>query len=68
MSDGASSYIPYSIYTDSGRSSAITMGGPLYTGTIGATTPLVLSVYGAVPAGTYPAGTYTDAATITINY
>lgn len=68
MSNGGDGRVPYRLYADSGRASAVAVDGTLYAGPVAAVVPTLINVYGAVPAGTYAAGAYVDAATITVSY
>jgi spore coat protein U-like protein len=67
MTDGASDYLAYSLYSDTNRSVVwANTGGVAYTGT-GTTT--ALTVYGAVAASqNVPAGSYTDTVVATISF
>lgn len=66
--ESGGSFVPYNIYTDAGRSSAVAENGAIYSGNISAATPQTIMVYGQVPSGTYVAGSYTDVVTVTLTY
>ncbi|GAA6187912.1 spore coat U domain-containing protein [Litorivita sp. NS0012-18] len=60
--------LPYSIYSDAGRSSAIASGGAVFSGNLSAVVPQVIPVYGQIPAGSYSAGLYTDTILVTLTH
>lgn len=68
----AANKIPYSIYTDAGRTAAWgnTSGTNTVAGTAGATGVVSLTAYGRIPssAGSMPAGAYIDTVTVTVNF
>ena len=63
-----SNLLPYVIYKDSGRTSAVGNGDTLNDDDIVALTPSIISIYGQIPAASKPAGVYSDTVTITVNY
>jgi spore coat protein U-like protein len=69
MTDGASDYLSYELYTSSARSTVWnTTNTVAYTGT---GTSGTVSVYGTIPAGqgvAQPAGSYTDSVAITVTF
>ena len=71
MIGGASNneYIPYNLFSDSNRATAIGMGTTAYSGK-GTGAPQTVNVYGRIPAGsTLPsAGSYVDTVTVTVTY
>lgn len=64
-----SEYLPYDLYSDSGRSSSININGNLATGT-GNGTQQFITLYGRIPAGTTlpAADSYSDMVTLTTTY
>lgn len=68
MTDGTSNFVAYSVYSDSGHSSAVAVNGNIYSGTIPAVVPHNINVYGTVAAGSYAFGNYTDSILITVTY
>ena len=60
--------MPYNLFLDSGRTSSIAEGGDIYNGGITTLNPKNIDIYGTVPAGQYPVGTYLDDITVTVNY
>lgn len=71
MIGGASNneYIPYNLFSDTNRSTAIGIATTAYSGT-GNGAPQAVNVYGRIPAGsTLPsAGSYVDTVTVTVTY
>ena len=68
MKNVANDLLPYIITTDVGHATAVAISGNLFAGALTAVTPNIFSVYGQIPAGTYPAGIYTDTVRVTLNY
>ena len=68
MSNGAGNFIPYSLYTTSSRTDAVALDGSIFTGTLTGAGLRSIPIYGQVPAGMHPAGTYNDVLLITMNY
>tara|TARA_R110002049_G_scaffold142277_2_gene304141 strand:- start:19913 stop:20413 length:501 start_codon:yes stop_codon:yes gene_type:complete len=68
MADATNNKLPYSLYSDSGRQSAVGVDGLIYSGAVSAAVPLVLPVYGQIPQGNYNAGLYSDTILVTLNY
>ena len=70
MKDSGSNTLPYSLYSDSGRTTI--WGNTPATDTVsGSGSGLLqsLTVYGSIPSGqTAPAGAYTDTVNVTVNY
>lgn len=62
-------YIPYNLFSDTGRSTAIGIATTAYSGT-GAGNVQTVNVYGRIPAGTTlpSAGSYVDTVTVTVTY
>ena len=62
-------YIPYNLFSDTGRSTAIGIATTAYSGT-GSGSVQTVNVYGRIPAGTTlpSAGSYVDTVTITVTY
>ncbi len=71
MIGGATSneYIPYNLYSDTGRATAIGIATTAYSGT-GSGAVQTVNVYGRIPAGSAlpSAGSYVDTVTITVTY
>ena len=71
MIGGATSdeFIPYNLFSDSNRATAIGIATTAYSGT-GNGAPQTVNVYGRIPAGsTLPsAGSYVDTVTVTVTY
>jgi len=71
MIGGATSneYIPYNLFSDTNRATAIGIATTAYSGT-GTGAPQAINVYGRIPAGsTLPsAGSYVDTVTVTVTY
>jgi len=68
MTGGSTEYIPYNLYSDSTRATAIAVNGTIAgTGTGAAQT---INVYGRIPAGTTlpSASSYVDTVTLTVTY
>lgn len=63
-----SNTMPYNLFLDAARSSAISEGGDIYNGGITTLNPKNIDIYGTVPAGQYPVGVYLDDITVTVNY
>lgn len=61
-------YLPYSVYADAGHSSAVAAAENIYSGDVTAAIPLVIPVYGQIPAGSYNAGLYSDTILVTLTY
>ena len=68
MKSVANDLLPYIITSDAGHTTAVAIGGNLFSGALTAITPNIFSVYGQIPSGTYPAGIYTDTVRVTLNY
>ncbi len=68
MTDGGTGLLPYNVFSDSGHSSAVAVGGTFYSGNIPAASPVQRTVYGQIPAGSYTAGAYLDTIIVTLNY
>lgn len=68
MKSIANDLLPYIITSDAAHASAVAIGGNLFSGALTAVTPNIFPVYGQIPAGTYPAGIYTDTVRVTLNY
>lgn len=70
MDDGSSNYVNYNLYSDSARTTPITVGGTLSP--VLADTepgPAVVTIYGRVPSGQNLAvGSYTDTVVLTTTY
>ncbi|SLN43253.1 Spore Coat Protein U domain protein [Aquimixticola soesokkakensis] len=66
-SDGET-FLPYSIMSDSGHASEISVGGELYNDGVTAAVPQIIPVYGQIPAGNYAAGNYSDTLEVTLSY
>ncbi|MDP9801978.1 Csu type fimbrial protein [Acinetobacter calcoaceticus] len=71
MIGGATSneFIPYNLFSDTNRATAIGISTTAYSGT-GTGAPQTVNVYGRIPAGsTLPsAGSYVDTVTVTVTY
>ena len=69
MAGGTSEYVPYNLYSDSTRATAIGISTAALTGT-GTGSQQTYNVYGRIPAGTTlpSASTYSDTVTMTITY
>ncbi|MBJ8463922.1 MULTISPECIES: spore coat U domain-containing protein [Acinetobacter] len=71
MIGGATSneYIPYNLYSDTGRGTAIGIATTAYSGT-GSGAVQTVNVYGRLPAGSAlpSAGSYVDTVTVTVTY
>ncbi|VAX44243.1 putative secreted protein [Acinetobacter calcoaceticus] len=71
MIGGATSneYIPYNLFSDTNRATAIGIATTAYSGT-GTGAPQAVNVYGRIPAGTTlpSAGSYVDTVTVTVTY
>ena len=71
MIGGATSneYIPYNLFSDTGRATAIGIATTAYSGT-GTGNVQTVNVYGRIPAGTTlpSAGSYVDSVTVTVTY
>ncbi|EML1065888.1 spore coat protein U domain-containing protein [Acinetobacter nosocomialis] len=71
MIGGATSneYIPYNLFSDTGRATAIGIATTAYSGT-GSGVVQTVNVYGRIPAGSAlpSAGSYVDTVTITVTY
>lgn len=61
-------FLPYSVYSDAGHASAIAASENVYSGDVTAAIPLVIPVYGQIPAGSYNAGLYSDTILVTLTY
>jgi len=70
MNDGGTNYLPYSLYSDAGRTT--NWGDTVSTDTVAKTgtgTAQTTTVYGRIPANTSAVpGSYTDTVTITVTY
>lgn len=69
MAGGSSEYVPYNLYSDSARSTAIGINTTALSGT-GTGSQQTYDIYGRIPAGsilTTP-GAYTDTVTLTLTY
>lgn len=69
MAGGISEYIPYNLYSDSSRSTAININTSALSGT-GTGTLQSFDIYGRIPAGStlVSPGNYTDTVTMTLTY
>lgn len=69
MSGGSSEYVPYTLYSDSTRTTAIGINTTALSGT-GTGALQSYDIYGRIPAGTTlaSAGVYTDTVTLTLTY
>ena len=68
LSDGNSNYVPYDLYTDTGYSNLIAIGGVI---PLAASTGVAqaVNIYGrAVGKAGLPAGTYTDTINVTLTF
>ena len=63
-----SSYIPYSIYSNAGRTAEVGLDGTLYNQGVTALVPQLIQVYGKIPSGDYSAGAYSDTLLVTLSY
>lgn len=68
MADGLGNFVDYDLFSDSGHASSVAIDGNIYSGSITAATPQVITVYGQVPAGTFAIGAYTDSVLVTLTY
>lgn len=68
MISDAGFYVPYQIYLNAARSTPVSIGDALFSGSVSAAVPQLLQIYGRVPAGDYHAGTYNDEISVTVNY
>lgn len=68
MANVGGALLPYSIFSDGGRTSAVGIDGEVYNAGITAAVPVPITVYGQIPAGTYTAGAYSDTVVVTLNY
>ena len=68
MASTGGAFLPYSVYADASRSSAIASGGTLFSGNITALVPQAIAVHGQVPAGSYSAGLYSDTILVTLTH
>lgn len=66
--ESSGAFLPYDLFSDGTRSSAVPIGGTLYSGALSAATPTTVSVYGTVPSGSYQTGAYSDSVGITLTY
>lgn len=60
--------VPYSVFTDAGRSASVAVDGDIFDGPVTAAIPTAFSLYGLIPAGSYSTGIYSDTVTITVDY
>ncbi len=69
MTGGSSEYVPYNLYSDSARTTAIGINTTALSGT-GSGALQSYDIYGRIPAGSTLAtpGTYTDTVTMTLTY
>lgn len=63
-----STYLPYNVFSDAGHSSAVAVGGSVYSGNITGAVPVEIYVYGQIPAGAYATDNYSDSILITVTY
>lgn len=68
MTNGATGLLPYNVFSDAARTSAVAVDGTFYTGNIPAASAVQRPVYGQIPAGAYAAGGYLDTIIVTLNY
>lgn len=68
MADGLGHYLPYNVHSDSGHASAVAVDGEIYNGGVTSAVPVLIPVYGQVPAGAYSAGVYSDTVLVTLEY
>jgi spore coat protein U-like protein len=68
MANGSSQYVTYSLYSDSGRSTAFPRSGTTLGGT-GTGAAQTVTAYGRIPAQTAGgSGSFTDSVTFTVTY
>lgn len=72
MTDGASDYLSYELYTDSAHTVAwntTNSGGHTFAPTFASLSTATATIYGQIPSGqNVPVGSYTDAVGVTINF
>jgi spore coat protein U domain-containing protein, fimbrial subunit CupE1/2/3/6 len=69
MSDGGTNFLSYSLYQDTGRTTAWGNTGPTGVASTGTGAVASLTVYGAVSGGqNVPAGSYTDTVVATVTF
>ncbi len=72
MTDGASDYLPYELYTDSGYTTVwntTNSGGHVFTPSFASSSTATATIYGQIPAGqNVPVGSYSDSVGVTINF
>lgn len=69
MSDGASHFLSYALYQDTGRTTVWGNTGGTGVANTGTGTQNALTVYGAVAAGqAVPAGSYSDTVVATVTF
>lgn len=68
MKDAGTNLLPYNMHADSGHSNAVAIDGEIYGGNLTAAVPVVIPVYGQIPAGNYSVGVYSDTVTVTLTY
>lgn len=61
-------FVPYNVFSDAGHTSAVAVDGTIFSGSLTALLPAIVSVYGQVPAGSFGADTYADTILVTLTY
>ena len=64
----SSSYVPYHIYSDSDRNTAVAPDGTLSTFSHSALSSETVAIYFRAPKGSYTAGEYIDTLDILVTY
>ena len=69
MGNGSGDALDYEVYTDTGRSTVWAVGAGGSQAGVGSGADQTVTAYGRIPSGQVsPAGSYTDALTITVTY
>lgn len=68
MTDGGSNTIPYKLHADIAHANEVAIDGDVFTGNASPAIPVVIPVYGQIPAGNYATGSYSDTVLVTLTH
>ncbi|UYV37051.1 spore coat U domain-containing protein [Rhodobacteraceae bacterium D3-12] len=68
MSDGGSNTIPYKLHSDIAHANEVAIDGNVFSGNAAPAIPVIIPVYGQIPAGNYATGSYSDSIVVTLTH
>lgn len=68
MSDGGTNTIPYKLHSDISHNTEVAIDGDVFNGNASPAIPVIIPVYGQIPAGNYAAGAYSDTVLVTLTH